>query len=506
MTAEAHSGDLRNSQLFLDDRLIDDHVRVQRVWHQPQKYPKPVMEGKYPWEGDCPCLYGTVLRVDGTFRMWYVGTRNSSRPRVCYAESDDGLHWERPQLGICEFGGNKNNNIVIQPAYPDGFIDDCAMIYEPDDEWPYKLLYWDSLDVNPDHWGIFATRSKDGIHFESLGNVLHKWDDRFAAVTDKVDGKYRVYGRGTFETGVERAGLWTGRTDFVTEYALDPFPRKRPVSYTESEDLIHWTPGEQVIKTGTDDPWQMQYYSLTPFYYEGIWLAGLLRMHTIPDVLEEELVWSYDGRNWQRSIPRQPFIPRGPKGSFDSVWLNLPTNPPIVNYNQLWFYYSGRAGGHGAQFPEAYGAIGLATLRIDGFCSMYGGEQPGAMLTRPVTWPGGELMVNADPRRDISGHHSGDGGTYGSVRVELRDAENKPLDGYRFADCNPVTRNTRNFDEEPVWTAPERDNLAVKPLTWQEGRSARELAGKRIRLFFEVRDAHLYSFRAGSPSFRASSS
>ena len=205
MTAEAHSGDLRNSQLFLDDRLIDDHVRVQRVWHQPQKYPKPVMEGKYPWEGDCPCLYGTVLRVDGKFRMWYVGTRNSSKPRVCYAESDDGLQWERPHLGICEFGGNKNNNIVIQPALPDGFIDDCAMIYEPDDEWPYKLLYWDSLDVNPDHWGIFATRSKDGIHFESLGNVLHKWDDRFVAVTDKVDGKYRVYGRGTFETGIERA-------------------------------------------------------------------------------------------------------------------------------------------------------------------------------------------------------------------------------------------------------------------------------------------------------------
>ena len=403
MTTEAHSGDLRNSQLFLDDRLIDDHVRVQRVWHQPQKYPKPVMEGKYPWEGDCPCLYGTVLRVDGKFRMWYVGTRNSSKPRVCYAESDDGIHWERPFLGICEFGGNRNNNIVIQPKYPDGFIDDCAMIYEPDDEWPYKLLYWDSLDVNPDHWGIFATRSKDGIHFESLGNVLHKWDDRFAAVTDKVDGKYRVYGRGTFETGVERAGLWQGRrTDFVTEYGLDPFPRKRPVSYTESEDLIHWTPGEQVMKPDTDDPWQMQFYSLTPFYYEGIWLAGALRMHTIPDLLDEELVWSYDGKDWRRSIPRQPFIPLGPKGNFDSVWLNLPTNPPIVNYNQLWFYYSGRAGGHGAQVPEAYGAIGLATLRIDGFCSLYGGEQPGALLTKPVTWPGGELLVNADPRRDIT--------------------------------------------------------------------------------------------------------
>ena len=498
MTAEAHSGDLRNSQLFLDDRLIDDHVRVQRVWHQPQKYPEPVMKGKYPWEGDCPCLYGTVLRVNGKFRMWYVGTRNSSKPRVCYAESSDGLQWERPELGICEFGGNKNNNIVIQPAYPDGFIDDCAMIHEPDDEWPYKLLYWDSLDVNPDHWGIFATP------FEGR-DPLRIAGQRPAQVGRPFRSGHRQGGRQV--PGLRQRHLRDGRgagRPVAGRYRLRYRIRTGPVSAQAARGL-HRERGpdsldarEQVIKTGTDDPWQMQYYSLTPFYYEGIWLAGLLRMHTIPDVLEEELVWSYDGRNWQRSIPRQPFIPRGPKGSFDSVWLNLPTNPPIVNYNQLWFYYSGRAGGHGAQFPEAYGAIGLATLRIDGFCSMYGGEQPGAMLTRPVTWPGGELMVNADPRRDISGHHSGDGGTYGSVRVELRDAENKPLDGYRFADCNPITRNTRNFDEEPVWTMPERDRLAVQAVAWKEGRSARELAGRRIRLFFEVRDAHLYSFRASS--------
>ena len=53
---------------------------------------------------------------------------------------------------------------------------------------------------------------------------------------------------------------------------------------------------------------------------------------------------------------------------------------------------------------------------------------------------------------------------------------------------------------------PERDKLAVQAVTWKAGRSARELAGKQIRLFFEVRDAHLYSFRAGSSSFRASSS
>ena len=245
MNNESFEPDLRNSQLFLDDSLLDDSIRVQRIWHQPEKYPQPVMRGEFPWEGDCPCLYGTVLRVDGLFRMWYVGTRNSSKPRVCYAESHDGLTWEKPQLGICEYDGNKKNNIVIQPEYPNGFLDDCSMIYEPDDEWPYKLLYWDSMDASPLNWGIFATRSKDGIHFESIGKVLPKWGDRFIAATEKVDGKYRIYGRGTFETGLDEFGNWKEGIRHVTEYALDPFPRKRPVVYTESEDLHNWTAGSR---------------------------------------------------------------------------------------------------------------------------------------------------------------------------------------------------------------------------------------------------------------------
>ena len=90
--------------------------------------------------------------------------------------------------------------------------------------------------------------------------------------------------------------------------------------------------------------------------------------------------------------------------------------------------------------------------------------------------------------------------------MEVRDTENRPLDGYCFADCKPIMRNTRNFDEGPVWTRPERDKLAVKPIAWKDGRSARELAGRRVRLFFEVRDAHLCSFRASSSTFRANGS
>ena len=244
----------------------------------------------------------------------------------------------------------------------------------------------------------------------------------------------------------------------------------------------------------------MQFYSLSPFRYAGIWLADLLRMHAAPDVLDPELVWSYDGKNWNRSHERKPFIPLGRKGAFDSVWLNLATNAPILNYNQLWFYYSGRAGGHGAQFPGAYGAIGLATLRVDGFCSLYSGRTAGSVsggvLTKPISWVDGDLLLNADPRRDITGHHTNDTTAGGKVSVEIRDDANRPIEGYRFADCNPIVDNARNFEEDSNWTAPGRGELAVRAVTWGGGRSARQFAGRRIRLFFEIEDAHLYSFRA----------
>ena len=470
---------------------------MQRVWHQPWKYPEPVMKGKYQWEADCPCLYGTVLRIDGRFRMWYVGTRNSSKPRICYAESTNGIDWDRPELGICEYRGSKKNNIFIQPKREDGFLDDCSMIYEPDTEWPFKLLYWDWTDGDSRSWGIYQANSKDGIRFETPTMILPAWDDRFIAVTQKVDGKYRIYGRGTFLSGMDASGRWTDGKPFLTEYSLPPFPLKRPVVYTESEDLVTWTDGKQLIKPDLDDQPQMQIYDISPFRYEGAWLGTMLRMHTTPDVLDPELIWSHDGTSWQRTLRREPFIPRGPQGSFDSVWLNLATNPPIYHYNQLWFYYSGRAGGHGGQFPEEYGAIGLAVMRVDGFCSIQAREGAGGLLTKPMTWVDGDLLINADPRREITGHHTNDTTDGGRIRVEVRGEQNHPIEGFRFEDSSQIVRNTRNFEEDSNWTVPERDQIGVQPITWN-GRSARELAGKRIRLFFEIQDAHLYSFRAST--------
>jgi len=68
-----------------------------------------------PWEGNV-CCYHTVFQDGPLYRMYYRGAnwdKKATHPEVvCYAESDDGIVWRKPELGLVEFEGSKVNNIV----------------------------------------------------------------------------------------------------------------------------------------------------------------------------------------------------------------------------------------------------------------------------------------------------------------------------------------------------------------------------------------------------------
>ena len=134
------------------------------------------------------------------------------------------------------------------------------------------------------------------------------------------------------------------------------------VAYAESEDLRQWTEPTLMLAPDTDDPPLMQFYSATAFPHEGQILGSIERMHMIPDRLDAEIIWSRDGKAWKRSTHRPRFIEWGMPGSFDSAWINLPTNGPIVQETSLFFYYSGRSGAHGAPYPLNHGATSPGTL------------------------------------------------------------------------------------------------------------------------------------------------
>ena len=460
----AVESDLRQAQLFLDDVGVDYSTNVTRTWHQARKFPDPMIVAEHPWEQWCPLMYGSALRWRDKFRMWYCGwTRGEHRPRVCYAESDDGVLWEKPKLGICEFDGSNDNNIVIASKYPGGLIDDLTVIDDPEDEeWPLKALYWDGdFKREPGCRGVHWARSKDGLHWDRSETSVLPFGDRFNAVSVKVDGKYVVLGRSP------RAGeLGIGRS----------------VWRTESEDLVKWSDPELVLARDLEDPQDMVYYSSVAFPYESVMIGGLERMYMSPDVLDTEIVWSRDnGHTWGRARQRPRFIEWGVRGSWDDTWINLPANAPIPHQDALWFYYSGRSGAHGSSYPHNHGAIGLATLRVDGFASLRATAKEGFVATTPMAWPGGDLHVNADPRHDERAHP---GYGVGEVLVKVLDADRQPVEGFAKADAVPLRHNT------------VKQPMAAAKIAWAGERSLDELAGQTIRLKFWLREAHLYSFRS----------
>ena len=135
-----------NKQLFIDDFVIHDAVGVTRHMHQPKKYiGNPIMIPLYPWEGKVS-LYGTVWHYpDGKFRMWYQGYGGNGVPGMAkdnndspwknfnasnllyvigYATSHNGIHWERPNLGLIDYRGSKDNNLVLSDAAFANVIED----------------------------------------------------------------------------------------------------------------------------------------------------------------------------------------------------------------------------------------------------------------------------------------------------------------------------------------------------------------------------------------------
>ena len=78
----------------------------------------PVLPVGQPGDPDHPrsYYYGTVLRIGDEFRMWYTGHDKDNRRLVCYAVSRDGVEWKKPNLGLVEYNGSRDNNLVLSDA------------------------------------------------------------------------------------------------------------------------------------------------------------------------------------------------------------------------------------------------------------------------------------------------------------------------------------------------------------------------------------------------------
>jgi hypothetical protein len=481
-------------QLFLDDYLIAARDGLDRVLHQPQKHPRnPVMVGETPWEGGPgygPVL-AYVLRDEGTgrFRLWYrsrvayeSGGRRYSFPNM-YAESADGLSWERPRLGLYEWDGSRDNNLIL----PAGDL--RGLIHEPRaGAAPWRAVWEHNAPARclpgMEREGCYLYASRDGVRWEPAGLSipygprrarspgddsppipLTRLGDTNHVRWDALLGTYVCDAKGTVpaEDGdrVPTAGVPGG--DGHHRFRLQ----------MESDDLIHWSrprvvafPDRRDLQRGVRG-----FYGLLGTTYESMWI-GFLRVHRLDPWkrVDVQLVTSRDGRTWSRACDRGVFLPLGEEGSWEPDYSEINHAGALLVGDELWFFYRGSIlERHRGTGPDIRKGLGLATLRRDGFASLSAGGAGGSVTTRPLTAGGARLFVNAAAREG------------GDVRAEVVTPDGHVVDGFSAAECRGVGGDS-----------------TAAPLRWTGGEladaRARSTDARGLRLRFCLRSADLYAF------------
>lgn len=446
------------TQLFVDDALIAHKEGVVRKAHACQKLDHPVLRAEQPWERtDIDrrlYVYGTALPQEkGTgYRLWY----GASGGRLLYATSDDGIHWNRPNLGLVEHTGSKANNLL------DFSVESPSIVQNPDPENPsqrYKMLGY----VGGSKRGYYSAFSADGLHWQPYErNPILTGGDTCTLTYDPESKEFLAFHKRSHD--YRGAG-------------------RRLVYLATSKDMQTWSKPELVMAPDAIDDRQTQseggkfshFYNMSAFRYGGQWLGLVTHFRYMGPPPEKgpsqsgqdgpidvQLVHSRDGRNWHRCDDRSPVIGNGPH-AYDAGCILGVTNQPIVTDDEVWMYYSAITTTHGGYLPKKEISIARATWRLDGWCSFRADETEGVVETVPLRPKGDQLWINADAFR-------------GRIVVAVLDINGNPLPDYSAANCIPLKGS--NVRQAVRWVG--HDHLPEH---------------RPIRLRFHIRNADLFSYR-----------
>lgn len=452
-------------QLLVDNLLLARADNVTRRVHQPRRHPNnPVFKADNADRNQA--VVETVLRFDKPpyFRMWYVSwddwqtlpTDQLIRFANSYAISDDGVHWTRPALNLYTVKGLVGpNNVVIPYGQMQGIF------YRPDEPDPARRFQ--SLVLverkNPAvREGYYLHYSPDGVNWKG---------DLSRPVIPSLTGGYGIPQNGIGDT----TRFWWDsiRRRYIGDVKFVVAPGTvRGRGLMESDDMVHWS---RPIPTFMARRTETQIYGHWGFTYQGMYLG--LRWVFVPARSRRhstyvELDCSRDGRTWTRVGSGQPFMGFNDRHDTWDASIMRPISVFEMG-DEVWVYYFGaptEIESANKDLPAAHRtdyALGLATLKRDRFVSINGGTDPGILTTRPLTFQGNRLHVNAQVAKG------------GRLRAALVTEDNRPISGFGFDDCRAVTGDGIDLE-----------------VTWRNGATLPK-AG-RPRLKFELTRTGLFSF------------
>lgn len=473
--------------LFLDDHYLElgrsegryGSHGLTRVMHRPTKQGLVVTSDR-DWESPVIEMLSSNIIYDEkrkVFRLWYnCFNRLWYEPlksevetaAVYYAESSDGRHWTKPELGQFDAGGSKRNNIcLIGEGCGAGWIGVMEDPHEADPQRRFKMLGHGT--VGTDH-GVVIYFSPDGLRWRRYEHCPVMYARVDCGDSHCFMGQ-REPGTGRFVASI-RPQDWYLSYPSIPTYrydrgnpqgdALDASCVYRKIGISFSDDFTSWTPPQTIIQADLDDPPGTQIQGMTFGPYEDAYL-GYLMMHYadgLNDTVDIQLAVSRDLTSWRRVGGRAPFLTIGDEGPWHSKMI-FSVHTPFVVDDELYFYYNAHATTHYAKHEDRKAAIGLATLPNRRIMSMYAAEQ-GFLVTRPFQFDGREILIDADT-------------TCGEIAIEILDERFKPLLAAK--------------------SLPMRGDDRVHRAAWSDESALAGLNDKPVRLKFHMQHSHLYGFK-----------
>lgn len=487
VAASAPVLDIGSRRELMVDRHLIDRLEGVRLTLQRPRAREVVMRFDQPWEGNTSG-YPTVMRDGDRFIMIYRGhrmiwegdrLRMSHSPVVCYAESQDGIRWTKPNLRRFPLRGAMAKQ-VADPL-------DNNIVWPGS---PYSGTFVPFLDNRPgcppaEKFKAVGGNRKVGLHLFTSPNAID-WKQSAAA----------IFRQGALDS--MNVMFFEPRTERYVLYFRTVVDGMRSVAMSTSPDLRAWSKPVPLEYPGS--PRQQMYtngihpYHRAPHIRFGFPTRYVARQMTDqlrslePVAIRAELAGAYarvgsdltdglfmssrDGirfHRWDEAFLR-PGLETAPNNSNWMYGDNYKNHGLIETRsatpgapNELSMYYSE------GYWREGETRLRRYTMRLDGFVSVRAPFAGGELVTKPVRFAGNQLRLNYSTS------------AAGSVRVEIQDFGGGVIPGFAMEDCIELIGD--GVDQ------------AVR---WRQGTDVSRLAGQPVRLRFWIRDADLYAFRTAN--------
>jgi len=388
----------------------------------------------------------------------------------------------KPKLGLVEFQGSKENNILLAPSpREDPYTQSLSPFIDTRPGVPTEERYKAIGGQWPQ--GLYVLVSADGIRWK-------KWRDQPVFKEGAFDSQNVAFWSEAEHCYVLYFRVFTGWTDYSAKaFRVEGF---RTLSRTTSPDLINWSAPQRMTFGAT--PLERLYTNHTRPYFRAphLYLATPMRLvagrrfltdaemdtqqlgkgfraiaghnHNIPnEVSDTVLMTSRGGTRFDRTFMEAFVRPGLDKGNWVSRNGIPATGLVQTGPNEMSIYV-------GQNYVQPTAHLGRYTMRLDGFASVNAPYAGGEMITKPFVLEGTRLALNYSTS------------AAGGIQIEIQTSEGEPIPGYTLEEC-PVI----------VGDAIERT------VSWAVATDVASLRGKAVRLRFVLKDADLFALRVLAP-------